>query len=88
MVIVDGEEWIVHPKVKEKEEPEAGYCRGSFGGCKYDCLYDPTLFSRNAANFFRKIVFLLRLIPLCSILKDRRTATGIVAILHLTSLVV
>jgi hypothetical protein len=37
-VTIDGEEWIIHLKSKQREEPDADYYRGSFGGCKYDCF--------------------------------------------------
>jgi len=85
METVDGEEWIVHPKVKQKEEPEADYCKGGFGGCKYDCLYDHSFFREKLQTCLRTI-FLLRLILLCSVIKDQRSATGIVSILHLVQI--
>ena len=74
MVTVDGEEWIVHPKVKQKEEPEADYCRRSFGGCKYDYLYNHSFVAKRCKLVLEKLFSHFGSFP---------SATGIVAILHL-----
>jgi hypothetical protein len=58
METVDGEEWIVHPKVKQKKEPEADYCKVGFGGCKYDCLYDHSFFAKSCKLVLETFSFL------------------------------
>ena len=77
MVIVDAEEWIVHPKSNQRQT--------TAGDVPVDAntvAFRITPFRETLQTCLRKIMFLFRLIDLCSVAKDRRAATGIVTILH------
>ena len=57
--------------------------QGKFWWMQIRLIVRSFIFRETLQTCLRKIIFLLRLIPLCYVIKDRRAATGIVAILHL-----